>query len=65
MEGVMKPDTLEHNGVVERHNCTLMDMVRCMMSHSSLPNFLWGDALKNCCLHSQSSTKKVYVENSL
>ena len=23
-----------------------MDMVRCMLAHSSLPNFLWGDALR-------------------
>ena len=23
-----------------------MDMVRCMLTHSSLPDFLWGDALR-------------------
>ncbi|KAL8119784.1 hypothetical protein AgCh_017048 [Apium graveolens] len=34
------------NGVVERQNCTLKDMVRSMISRSSLPESLWGDALK-------------------
>jgi hypothetical protein len=40
------PGTPEQNGVAERRNRTLMDMVRCMLSHSSLPEFLWGEALK-------------------
>jgi len=34
------------NGVVERRNQTLKDMVRSMISHSSLPESLWGEALK-------------------
>ncbi|RZC20264.1 Retrovirus-related Pol polyprotein from transposon TNT 1-94 [Glycine soja] len=34
------------NGVVERRNRTLKDMVRSMISHSSLPESLWGEALK-------------------
>lgn len=40
------PGTPEQNGVAERRNRTLMDMVRSMMSHSKLPDFLWGEALK-------------------
>jgi len=40
------PDTTQQNGVAKRRNRSLMDMVRCMMSHSTLPDFLWGDALK-------------------
>jgi len=40
------PGTPQQNGVVERRNRTLMDMVRCMMTHSTLPDFLWGEALK-------------------
>ena len=40
------PGTPQQNGVAERRNRTLMDMVRCMMSHSTLPDFLWGEALK-------------------
>ena len=34
------------NGVAERRNRTLKDMVRSMVSHSSLPESLWGEALK-------------------
>ena len=40
------PGTPEQNGIAERRNRTLMDMVRCMLAHSSLPDFLWGDALR-------------------
>lgn len=40
------PGTPEQNGVAERRNRTLMDMVRCMLCNSSLPEFLWGEALK-------------------
>ena len=40
------PGTPSQNGVAERHNRTLKDMVRSMISHSSLPNSLWGEALK-------------------
>jgi hypothetical protein len=34
------------NGVAERRNRTLMDMVRSMLSNSDLPLFLWSEALK-------------------
>ncbi|RVW71665.1 Retrovirus-related Pol polyprotein from transposon TNT 1-94 [Vitis vinifera] len=40
------PGTPEQNGVAERRNRTLIDMVRSMMSNSTLPEFLWGEALK-------------------
>ena len=33
------PRTLQQNGVVERRNRTLLDMVRSMMSFSTLPPF--------------------------
>ncbi|WJZ87929.1 hypothetical protein VitviT2T_007272 [Vitis vinifera] len=39
-------DTPQQNGVTERRNRTLLDMVRCMLSNSSLPEFLWGEALR-------------------
>ncbi|RDX62135.1 hypothetical protein CR513_59567, partial [Mucuna pruriens] len=38
--------TLEKSKVVQRGNHTLIDMVRFLLSHSSLPIFLWGDALR-------------------
>ena len=34
------------NGVAERQNRTLNDMVRSMIVHSTLPESLWGEALK-------------------
>ena len=36
----------QQNGVAERRNRTLMDMVRSMMSYSTLPINLWMEALK-------------------
>jgi transposase InsO family protein len=36
----------QQNGVAERHNRTLMDMVRSMLSYSTLPISLWMKALK-------------------
>ena len=38
--------TLQQNGVSERRNRTLMDMVRSMLSNSSLHVLLWMYALK-------------------
>ncbi|XP_075083097.1 uncharacterized protein LOC142166959 [Nicotiana tabacum] len=40
------PGTPQQNGIAERRNRTLMDMVRSMMSNSSLPKSLWMYALK-------------------
>ena len=40
------PGTPDQNGVAERRNRTLMDMVRSMISYSTLPVSFWGDALK-------------------
>ncbi|KAK8708616.1 hypothetical protein V6N13_059654 [Hibiscus sabdariffa] len=40
------PGTPQWNGVFERRNRTLFDMVRSMMSHSDLPISFWGHALE-------------------
>jgi transposase InsO family protein len=40
------PGDPQQNGVAERHNRTLMDMVRSMLSYSTLPISLWMEALK-------------------
>ena len=39
-------DTPQHNEIAERRNHTLLDLVRCMLVNFSLPEFLWGEALK-------------------
>ena len=38
--------TPQQNGVSERRNITLLDMVRSMLSYSSLPELFWGYALE-------------------
>ena len=40
------PGTPQWNGVSERRNRTLLDMVRSMMSHADLPISFWGHALE-------------------
>ena len=40
------PGTPQQNGVAERRNRTLLDMVRSMMSYSTLPLSFWGYALQ-------------------
>jgi hypothetical protein len=40
------PSEPQHNGIAERRNRTLMDMVRSMISYSDLPLSLWMEALK-------------------
>ncbi|GAA0142710.1 transmembrane signal receptor [Lithospermum erythrorhizon] len=39
------PKTPQHNGLAERMNRTIMEKVRCMLSHSNLPKTFWGEAL--------------------
>ena len=38
--------TPSQNGVAERQNCTLKDMVRSMIGHSTLLESLWAEAIK-------------------
>ena len=40
------PGTPQQNGVAERRNRTMLNMVRSMMSYSSLPLSFWGYALQ-------------------
>ena len=40
------PGVPQQNGVAERHNRTLMDMLRSMLSYSTLSVELWMEALK-------------------
>ena len=40
------PRSPKQNGVAERRNHTLKDMMRSMMSRSNLPEYLWGEIIK-------------------
>ena len=42
----MPPGTPQHNGVSERHNRTLLDIVQSMMSLTNLPLIVLGVALE-------------------
>lgn len=51
-------NTPEYNGVAERLNRTLLDKIRAMRHDSSLPKFLWGEALQHSVyLKNRTSTK--------
>nr|GEV14379.1 zinc finger, CCHC-type [Tanacetum cinerariifolium] len=54
------PYTSQHNGVSERRNRTLLDMVRFMMSQTTLQKSFWDYALKTAaCILNMVPTKKV------
>ncbi|KAJ9561242.1 hypothetical protein OSB04_006402 [Centaurea solstitialis] len=54
------PYTPQMNGVSERRNRTLLDMVRSMMCHSILPVSLWGHALETAAhILNRAPTKSV------
>src|SRR4030095_7299898 len=54
------PGTPQHNGVSERRNRTLLDMVRSMMARSTLPLSFWGFALLSTArILNMAPTKKV------
>ncbi|GAA0147556.1 hypothetical protein LIER_36540 [Lithospermum erythrorhizon] len=39
------PKTPQHNGLAKRMNRTIVEKVRCLLSHSNLPTIFWGEAL--------------------
>ena len=47
------PYTPQENGVVERRNRTLLDMVRSMMAQEKLLISFWGGCTNDCSLHSK------------
>ncbi|KAJ9538930.1 hypothetical protein OSB04_031663 [Centaurea solstitialis] len=54
------PYTPQMNGVSERRNRTLLDMVRTMMCHSTLPMSFWGHALETAAhILNRAPTKSV------
>nr|GEU52590.1 putative retrotransposon protein [Tanacetum cinerariifolium] len=54
------PYTPQHNGVSKRRNRTLLDMVRSMMSQTTLPKSFWDYALEtDALILNMVSTKKV------
>lgn len=61
-EGIQRqltvPFTPQQNGVAERANRTIVEMVRCMLMSSNLPESLWGEAVNMAVyLRNRSPTK--------
>ena len=56
--------TLQQNGLAERCNKTLIDMVRSMINNSSLPKSLWMYALKTAMYLLNRLPSKVVSINS-
>ena len=54
----MPPRTPPHNGVSERHNRTLLDIVQSMMFLTDLPLWFWGYALETAALTLNSTPCK-------
>ncbi|GJW04199.1 zinc finger, CCHC-type containing protein [Tanacetum coccineum] len=58
------PYTPQHNGVLERRNRTLLDMVRSMMSQTTLPKSFWDYALESAArILNMVPTKKALVKH--
>ena len=58
------PYTPEHNGVAERANRTLLEMVRSMLSDSGLPDWLWAEAVATAGYYrNRSPTRAISVAN--
>ena len=52
--------TSKQNGIAERRNHMLLDMVQRMLVNSSLPEIFWGEALKTATyILNQVSSKSV------
>ena len=47
------PFTPQQNGLAERKNQTLVEMVNCMLNQLGLPNNLWREALTACHIHNR------------
>ena len=64
----MPHGTPQHNGVSERHNRTLLDIVQSMMSLTDLPLSFWGYALQTAAFTlnrapSKSVDRSIVPEN--
>ncbi|KAJ9545520.1 hypothetical protein OSB04_025227 [Centaurea solstitialis] len=53
------PFTPQQNGLAERKNRTLVEMVNCMLNQLGLPTNLWGEALLTACYIHKRITSRV------
>ena len=56
------PFTPQQNGLAERKNRTLVDMVNAMILNAGLPFNLWGEALLTACyIHNRVPSKRTHI----
>jgi hypothetical protein len=56
------PYTPQQNGLAERNNITLVDMLNAMIISVRLPFNLWGEALLTAChVHNRVLSKKIQL----
>ncbi|KAK1437640.1 hypothetical protein QVD17_03434 [Tagetes erecta] len=58
------PYTPQHNGVVERKNRTIMNLVRSMLKDKELPNVLWAEAVSTAVHVLNRSPTKALVDQT-
>ncbi|KAL8102842.1 hypothetical protein AgCh_027386 [Apium graveolens] len=63
-EGIVRhftvPYTPQQNGVVERHNRTVVAMGRSLLNERNMPSYMWGEAIRHVVyLHNQLPTRAV------
>ena len=58
------PYSPQQNGVVERRNRTLLGMTRSILKHMSLPNYLWGEAVRHATYIINRVATRVLVDKT-
>ena len=49
MHQFSSPRTLQQNGVIERKNRSIQEMVRTMLNENALPKYFWAEAVNTAC----------------
>ena len=69
MHGIIHEVTPEYaprsNGIAERKNRILLDMVNAMLVSSGLPKIMWGEALYSACHILNRVPYKIFEKNPL
>ena len=59
-----QPYTPQHNGIAERRNRSLLDIVRSLLSDSPLPNHLWTEAVRAACAIMNLRSSKAHPDKT-
>ena len=56
--------TPQHNGIAERRNRFLLDIVRSLLSDSLLPNHLWAEVVRAACVIMNLRSSKAHLDKT-